>query len=387
MLLVAWVGFFFPDPYYVNRSAALHRQIMWAGRVGVPLLLLALGILDKRIRQRRADRRVPYLLGGGLVLGALLAYPPLSYLHERSFERGGGRAHPYLQLDPPLYQPRPRSDGPTPLRIFCLGGSTTEWVDSGGRGWPERVEATLRDSHPATPVEMHNLGRQWYTTLHALINYETNLRHHRPDVLLVMHVINDVLHNADFSYFSRGPFRDDYGHFYGPLQRLSRPESFPRHIAGLFAAVWYHRPRIEMESHDFPGLKPFDRNLRTLIALARMDETVVVLMTEPNLYRESMPAAERSLLHLVEREAVGPDRRWSFATAHRAMLAYNDAVRRIAREENVALIDLDAMVAKTPEYFKDDVHYRDPAFDVVAAGVARGLEPTVLSLRADSTAR
>ena len=87
---------------------------------------------------------------------------------------------------------------------------------------PTRVQARLRDADTARPVEVSNLGRQWYTSHHSLINYASNLRPLRPDVVVVMHAINDVLHNADFSYFSRGPFRS----------AVPRPHDLLGHEAG-----------------------------------------------------------------------------------------------------------------------------------------------------------
>lgn len=386
-VVAVWAGFLFPDPYFASGPGVAHRALLWAARVGLPVLLLAGVAVDRGLRRGRIDPRSLLVAGGGLALGLVLLYAPVSYLHERSYQRSAGRAHPYLQLDPPRYRSRPPEAGPAPLRVFCLGGSTTEFVDTAGRGWPERVEARLRGAHPARPVEVHNLGRQWYTTLHSLITYETNLRQHRPDVLVVMHTINDVLHNADFSYFSRGPFQDDYGHFYGPVQRLANPETLPRRVEGLLGALWYHRPRTQVEQREFPGLAPYERNLRTLIALARVDGTAVLLMTEPNLYKPEMTADERAHLTMLNREAVGPDRQWSLATARAAMAAYNDVVRRVAREEGVGLVDLEALVPKTLEFFGDDVHYRDPAYDLVAAGVVDGLETVLARTATEAAAR
>jgi hypothetical protein len=56
------------------------------------------------------------------------------------------------------------------------------------------------------------------------------------------------------------------------------------------------------------------------------------------------------------------------------MRAYNDATRRVAAEEGVALVDLEPQVPKDLAHFTDDVHYTDAAFDVVADAVTRGLE-------------
>src|SRR5690606_23388948 len=99
----------------------------------------------------------------------------------------------------------------------------------------------------------------------SLINYQLNLREVKPDVVVIMHAINDLLVNADFSYFSRGEFQPDYRHFYGPLSRLLEPDR------GLFLSLlrrvrlgWYHKPRRIRSDNSFPGISSFQNNLSSL---------------------------------------------------------------------------------------------------------------------------
>ncbi|MEI6126676.1 MAG: hypothetical protein WCQ99_09020, partial [Pseudomonadota bacterium] len=93
---------------------------------------------------------------------------------------------------------------------------------------------------------------------------------------------------ADFSYFSFGSFRKDYGYFYGPVYRLINRPSVLQTLYMLFRSMWHYQSREIINTDVFPGVAPFERNLHTLIDLARIDGTAVVLMTQPNLYKNSM---------------------------------------------------------------------------------------------------
>lgn len=367
--LAFWIGFFFPDDY-ILATVPKARPFLWAARVGVPALVIA----AVWMAVRRPVWSALVLLALGTVSGASVLYVAADQVYSSNFRRTLASVHTSLQIDPPVPTP-----SPTPgrrLRIFCLGGSTTEFKDKTGVGWPERVEARLNARHESR-AEVHNLGRHWYTTLHTLVNYEVNLRPHRPDVVLVMHAINDLLHNADFSYFSRGPFREDYGHFHGPLARATRRDSLLVSNFRVLRALWYAPTRAPVDSDVWPGLVPFERNLRTLIELARADGSRVVLLTQPTLLQPSMTAAEERVLQMVHYEAIGPKHRWTVATAARGMTRYNDAVRTLARTEGLPLIDLEAAVPKTLEYFTDEVHYTRRGYERVAEVVAERLQDLV----------
>jgi GDSL-like Lipase/Acylhydrolase family len=256
---------------------------------------------------------------------------------------------------------------------MCLGGSTTQFKDPDGLDWPSRVEAILRRRYENDRIDVLNMGMMWYTSLHSLMNYAVNLRQAKPRAVLVMHGINDLLQNADFSYFSRGPFREDYGHFYGPLKNLIGRRGFLDTFSEMLRDFWYAKPRQIVDQTDFPGLVPFQRNIDGLIDLAEADDVQVILMTQPYLLKESFSAEEKAVFHMVNTEAIGKDKRWSVATALRGMKAYNDALREVARKRNVPLIDLEPRVPKTLEFFTDEVHYRKKAFEIIGSFVAAEL--------------
>lgn len=369
-----WVGFWFPDPYFLAGRGVAGRFLFQI----LPLVLLPLAFvltaLLLLLRDRAMKKNLLLMLFSLVMLGLLL-YPLADLLW---YVRGKQKSrtmvemyHPYLQLKPRLPEIAGLSPSGKGLLIFCLGGSTTEMKDSRGRGWPERVEAELRYRTGNDSIFVYNLGRQWYTTQHSLFNYEVNLRKYRPDFLIVMHNINDFLQNADFSYFSRGTFREDYGHFYGPSAQLPDQYGLFGHFRESFARCWYHQPREVISQDTFPGVVPFTRNLKTLIELARLDSTQVILLSQPNLFSEEMGDEAKRVCSMVNKEAVGPGQQWDFATAIRGMRLYNNLIREVAREEGALFIDLEREIPKTLTWFFDEVHYKDTTFNIIGTALGR----------------
>jgi hypothetical protein len=360
------IGFFHADPLLTP----LMKFVRAAMILLLPCAAIAAGWLYINVRRGLVSKMAVAGLIFAASLFVLLATPTAMTIRDYRLETNLSNYHPFLQVSPPDYQDRPAPVGQTPVKIFCLGGSTTEFSDNHGRRWTGLLESELQDRYRGKAVQVYNFGKQWYTTEHLLINYTINLRQHKPDVVVVMEAINDLLPNADFSNLSIGPFRDDYRHFVGPLYRVLQRETFWGNAIEIGSRIWYSHPRQVIETDHFPGLAPYERNLRTLIAYARADGVKVVLMTQPTLLKESMTPQEQAVLIMANFEAVGPTKRWSRQTAWRGMTQYDDAVRRVAQQEGVRLIDLDRAIPKTTEYFSDDVHYHGIAMTKIADVIA-----------------
>lgn len=305
-----------------------------------------------------------------IIFSMLVMYPFGEYIYNRfgGIQEKLTGFHPYLQLKPNDFI-KNSSITENKVTVFCLGGSTTEFKGKNNKGWPAHVQEVLKEEYNILGTDIHNLGRQWYTTLHTLINYQANLRQHKPEVIIVMHSINDLLQNADTSYFSHGTFREDYGHFYGPVNRLISTKNYVQETLDK-VRFWYHKPRETIVTENFPGLVPFKRYLNTIIDLARVDGTKVILMTQPYLIKEDMTPEEKAKLKMLNVETYGPKTRWSHMTVLRGMEKYNQAIAGVARERSVFLIDLDKVVPKTLDYFCDDVHYTEKSYDIIAKFIA-----------------
>lgn len=368
-----WFGFLFPDPYYVSRLTFIGRVIyQWGPRISIPLFYTLLIIII--VMKNRKSAKILSMWIFIILLVGLIAYPILdilyfskTQLHRKVITK---QYHPYLQLKPNLPEKIENTYGENTLRIFCLGGSTTEFKNNKGIGWPEMLEKKLRIAYNSDSVSVYNLGRQWYTTLHSLINYETNLREYKPDVIILMHNINDFLHNADFSYLSNGPFRQDYGHFMGPSANIFGCNGlFGSHWPRL-TAMWYHEPRDTIEQHSFPGLESFTRNINTLIELAKLDSVNLILMTQPNILSNDMDDQIKQVCNMVNFEAVGKKSRWDYSTAHNGMRLYNERIKEISELNGVNFIDLEKYVPKTLTFFSDEVHYSDTTFTIISDVIA-----------------
>jgi hypothetical protein len=373
-----YAGFYYPDPYLTEGSETTRALfLLWSYRILLPLLAAGFIAVWIGIRRNKVKASSVFLLSGTILAICLLLYPAANWFFDRSSPLRLEEFHPYLQLTPKTTH---MNDGDRDGRfvIFCLGGSTTEFTDAAGKGWPARIEESLQNAIPGKRIEVYNHGRQWYTTLHTLINYETNLRRYRPDAIIIMQSINDLLNNADFSYFSAGDFRRDYGHFRGPVSRMLDRDGLFSFIVRMTRGLWYASERNVLETETFPGLESYESNLRTIIELARNDSTAVILMSEPSLFRDSNTPEELDALYMLNKEAIGKDKRWSLRTALSGMRQYNGVMKRLARENNLLFIDLDAAVPKSLEYFTDDVHYRDRTFDLVADSVSARLRESAL---------
>ena len=365
------LGFFFVDPYATGAQSSrfLILTFEWLIRFGMVGLGVLSILLYVNIRLGKISLSSLGIVVGIIIILILITYPLASYIYSRELTAEIGQFHPYLQLMPPenLVDKTEKQ-----FKVFCLGGSTTEFPDSKGVGWPERAQELLKTKYN-NHMKIYNFGRQWYTTQHTLINYNANLRSYRPNVIMTMDGINDLLQNADFSYFSTGTFREDYGHFWGPETRLVSQPTLASAAVQSWRLFWYYSRREVIDSDNFPGLAPFRRNLKTLIDMARVDGTEVILLTQPFLMKDNMNDPERAALTMVNREAVGAKKKWSVKTAKSGMEQYNQAVREIAKRENVRLLDLEKVVPKTLEYLRDDVHYTDKTFIIISEYVAEML--------------
>ena len=368
--LYIYYGFFSIDftIYYLYWATAYIYKIIF---YLFPILTISLVLLYILVYLKKIQLSSVILMFITFFILLLLLYPFADYFYRKELSENSSNYHSFLQINPPVVNEIDSAK----LNIFCLGGSTTEFRDENNRDWPGLLEKELNSEAEFNNVRVYNLGKQWYSTQHILINYILNLREHKPEVIIVMENINDLLHNADFSWVSIGEFRDDYGNFLGPLTRLIKFGGFSEFLLKTINGLWYQDKPIEIETNQFPGLKAFERNLNTIISLAQNDDTKVILMTQPNIYKENITDKELGVLTMLNEEAIGNGKKWSYNTALNGFILYNDKIREIANTNDaVDLIDLELQVPKTLDYFYDDVHYTSKAYDIIAPYVAEKLK-------------
>lgn len=303
--------------------------------------------------------------------------------------------HPYLQNSPTPNDPRLhvnrwgfrgddldlRKDADV-FRVFVFGGST---VYCGTVPYEQThcrvLEKRLRAAYPQYRIEVQNLGAEWHTSQHDTIKLLFLAQDFAPDIAITFHAINDLVRSLSPDMFAEGAYWPDYRHYYGgaanlathgaktPLliraasghwcsdlrfdtMRLNGPDG--RGIKGM--RVLFYPKAQEIEIHQWKSLPAFRRNLADFVQIARTKDIQVLLATQPSLYHDDLTPDERRLLGFPLSHYFNGQRP-SLHSMVAGMRQFNDATRRIARENRVELVDLDERMPKTTAYLYDDVHY------------------------------
>ena len=342
--------------------------------VGMAVLFF-LPVLIGRYRRAVGTKGFWFSIIPCLLLGVVLyAVASLVYYHTRvrGFE-------PFVQVHYYRFKSPPKPKQKDEVRVLCLGGSTTRnFRLPPAQRYPAVLQALLEERYPSKRVTVFNAGMDWYTTKHSLINYVTYYRDWQPDVVVVMHAINDLCRSFAPPEFCLGEYNDRWSHYYGPAINGVKPPTFERHVFGSFLDTWYSMFRFVEADHPverYRAIRPFENNLRKIVRYTRSDGAEVVLVTQPSLYKPEMNAEESRLLlfgkkfcacprNPVQKEYPSPQ------SLRQAENAFNAVVRRVASSGKAVLVDADPSIAKTAANFSDDVHYTRQGARLLAQQVA-----------------
>lgn len=325
-----------------------------------PLLALA--------RRRLGARRFGlWLVTAGA--SALGLYVVFALRHAWTQEH---RFDPWLQAPPPAAPPPGERTGP---RVLLLGGSTTEGAFlPPGETYADVLTDLLRAARP--DVVVHNGGRSWFTTQHTLISYVTDLADWRPDVVVHMEAINDLLRSLEPDDFTLGPYDDRWAHYYGPSVGGARPSALGAGLLRRLADDWCSELRwrpVDVPHEAWRSIPRAERHLRALVRRARADGARVVVVTQPYFITDERHAEHHEMTrgHVRRR---GP---WlehpSARSVADGLARCAERARVVAREEQALLVDGERHVPKTLEHFRDEVHARAPGARLLAEEVARVL--------------
>jgi len=247
---------------------------------------------------------------------------------------------------------------PRTVRIVCMGGSTTygDGAATDTHTYPALLEGFLRVHYKDRPfrIEVLNAGVDAYESLQVLIYFESKVLDWRPDIVLFQTGINDTLFIAACKRFA-----SDYVHarkLFAPPPPLWWERSpfltllfaryttagnpyRPNDIRGMEPFIWKRgaigRPTKEESEARLRSdrFRPYVRNLRNLIYVARGNGVIPVLLTLPYSPRETL------LSRFVERA--------------------DSLIRSVAADEGVILLDFAERMPWNPKSFYDACHLRD----------------------------
>jgi len=171
----------------------------WRVLASSALLLVSAELLCRAVATREpksrgsADDGVPYTL-----------HPFLQMTNPAAADVDAGPDFAGFRIDP-LDGPR----DPQRLRVLFLGGSTM--ANSFPHHVREELEAALG------PLTIYNLAYDWYTALHSLYQLWTYVDVIDPDLVVVLHNVNDLCRGFTPPAFSLPQYREDYSHHAGAL--------------------------------------------------------------------------------------------------------------------------------------------------------------------------
>ena len=239
-----------------------------------------------------------------------------------------------------------RQRPPDEIRVLCLGGSTTVNFRA-GISYTDVLEQRFAESaDDGWRVRFLNAGGEGYSTAQMLVNLSLRNIDVQPDIVTVYENVNDLAANffgagvqSDYANKYLTDFYLGFRHRTGLVAELTKVSRLARFAFGRIMAFAYPE-RVMDETRDWvPGLVYFQRNLRSIIAVAREHGIRIVLMSQ---------AARDDY----RRDA--------------GFTAYNDATRKVAEQEGVAFIDVAEGVTDDRYFLEDAIHNTREGVEAVA---------------------
>ncbi|MFT7486211.1 MAG: lysophospholipase L1-like esterase [Candidatus Paceibacteria bacterium] len=268
---------------------------------------------------------------------------------------------------------------PGVFRIMCLGGSSTygHGPTSNERTWPYRLQKRLSMARPDLSIEVINGGCQGYTSFESLTNYAFRGIPLEPDMIIVYHAINDMRGalyediKTDNTH-RRAVFKRyhetwlDKSWTYLTLRAYLTDYTDSQKDLGNWVIADYHerKGKDKFKWTSDRGFDNFERNLNSIITLARNNGAAVVLGTQ---------AIKEATLDSAKSK---PEQMRGFHNTNRI-------VRKLANNRKSVLCDLGPKlteeglerVAKKekPELFTNDVHVTNLGADRIAEEFATAI--------------
>lgn len=263
--------------------------------------------------------------------------------------------------------PESRNKPAGTIRIACLGGSTTfcTYATRAERTWPAQMGAKLGAMYPGLHFEIINAGVAGYTTAESLPTLALRVLEYEPDIVIVHHVLND----AKPVSFDDG-FRSDYTHWrQASIKTGDEPWWASTAVYRTFEYVRFKlrasaRPLGSAAGPILLGVATFERNLETMIAIARRFGAEPVLMTMASMFPSEDISPENAEKEAANRSVLREF--YSDSGVLVAMRTMNQSVRDVADQNQVVLVDMVNRFPKDGDYFEDVVHKNDAGLEAFA---------------------
>ncbi|MBX7126552.1 MAG: SGNH/GDSL hydrolase family protein [Cyclobacteriaceae bacterium] len=320
----------------------------------------------------------------------------INYTERFTHQFRGIPPNPFKVYNDLGFQGPSAADSTGKLRIITVGGSTTNCdLISTPQTWPARLNVLLDSNR----FWVNNAGFSGHTTFGHQIMLEDVVGRLRPDYVLFLTGANDrgiseidkkdgyVLKGDPSSFNFTGKvvyYANQYSRFISTITNLSRAAK-ARKVINNYQGQY--NPEDLVQSEPLPDSdvnKVLDRHRASFVPayrerVAKLVETAralgikPVLVTQPILFGDTTDAdTKMSLARIrVDRDYSAwlghPADHIDGLTESRILDLYNDAVRSVAAEKHVTLIDLATEMPKGLAYFYDPIHFTVKGCDTVAS--------------------
>lgn len=265
-----------------------------------------------------------------------------------------------------------REKSPEAYRIIFMGGSTTACTYLPQEmTFSQLVEDNLNTQGLPKRIECANAGVDGSAARDTLTHLIFDVSFTNLDCLVVMQGVNDLslglsrdfqpdasnrrmgLSKAKSSYEEY--FGDPHPYLYQLYKAFTRRHS-KRFTLAHIREVRERLSYIERtEITEFPNVRYFIRDMKLIASTCRALGIRLIFVTQCSLYADNLsPEVEQHLgIPFPEEDGLNP----SNPSMRRGMDTYNDAIRNLAAEMGVELIDLEKAVPKTLENHYDHVHF------------------------------
>jgi hypothetical protein len=284
--------------------------------------------------------------------------------------------------------PDPPRDLARRLSLVTIGGSTTECLFlSDGKTWTDVLSRKLAQTWPDVWVNNAGLdGQSSYGHLILLRDFIVSLR---PKVAVFLIGVNDI-EREDLTTYDQslapnwtraekaGVFLEDHSEVIGlahNLLRMARTSyrGFGHSELDLTKLTRLeHDPKltaITLAQQDAPVRRYADR-LNAIVDLCRANGIEPVFTTQPALYGDAIDPVTGVDLAIVQvRGGLNGRLQW------RVLELYNDAMRHVARDRGVLLVDAAAEMPKDSRLYYDLMHFTNEGAARLGEIEATRLEP------------
>ncbi|MEM9380272.1 MAG: SGNH/GDSL hydrolase family protein [Planctomycetota bacterium] len=258
------------------------------------------------------------------------------------------------------------------VRVAFLGGSTTFCAEASSNAttWPSLVVDALTERISGRSFDQVNAAVPGYMSLHSRERFEARVVELEPDVVVIYHATNDLVHDTREVAEAAGLTVPGVGEPRG-LAKWSLTYFLVQKNLQARARIRRAEAANGQLEIDVEALAAkFERRLTDLVESAQREVSVVAVATfAPKVRRSQTPEEQlancgTSLFYMpymtVEGLLDGFD-------------AYNDAIRRVAERTGAILVETVGEIPGDAEHYNDSVHFLDPGSRVMASLVAGAL--------------